>query len=81
MTRNNIPKQLCNNAHTYFVTERSIGVCNTIREDQKIHVELLSYIRNVLPLTYFQLIIITDYEYGLMNAIKTILPKSDQQEC
>ncbi|KAF0723322.1 Uncharacterized protein FWK35_00024173, partial [Aphis craccivora] len=48
---------------------------------EEIYVELLSYIRNVLPLTYSQLTIITDYEYGLMNAIKTIFPESDQQGC
>ncbi|KAF0739893.1 Uncharacterized protein FWK35_00030739, partial [Aphis craccivora] len=48
---------------------------------EEIYVELLSYIRNVLPLTYSQLTIITDYEYGLMKAIKTIFPESDQQGC
>jgi len=48
---------------------------------QEIYVELLSFIRNVLPLTYNQLTIITDYEFGLMNAVKTIFPESDHQGC
>ncbi|CAI6372236.1 unnamed protein product [Macrosiphum euphorbiae] len=48
---------------------------------EEIYVELLSYIRNVLPLTYSQLTIITDYEYGLMNAVKTVFPESDHQGC
>lgn len=48
---------------------------------QEIYVELLSYIRNVLPLTYSQLIIITDYELGLMKAIKIVFPESIHQGC
>jgi len=31
---------------------------------QEIYVELLSYVRTVLPLTYCDLTIITDFEYG-----------------
>lgn len=48
---------------------------------QDIYIEFLLYIRNVLPLIYNQLTIITDYEFGLMNAVKFIFPESEHQGC
>jgi len=52
-----------------------------IGKTQQIYVELLQYIRNVLPLCYDQLKIITDYEQGLINAVKLVFPESKHQGC
>lgn len=35
----------------------------------------------MLPLNYADLIIITDYEYGLINAAKIVFPESKTQGC
>lgn len=50
-------------------------------KSQEIYSELLRYVRAVLPLTYCDLTIITDFEYGLINAVKTIFPESKHQGC
>jgi len=52
-----------------------------IGKTQQIYVELLNYIRNVLPLCYDQLTIITDFEQGLINAVNLVFPESKHQGC
>lgn len=36
-------------------------------------------VRNILPLNYEELTIITDYERALMNAVQTVFPESRLQ--
>lgn len=52
-----------------------------IGKSQQIYVELLQYIRNVLPLSYDQLKIITDFEQGLLIAVNLVFPESKHQGC
>ena len=48
---------------------------------EEIYVGLFRYIRQVLPLAYDNLTIITDYEVAQINAINTIFPESTHQGC
>lgn len=48
---------------------------------EEIYVGLFKYVRNVLPLQYDKLTIITDFELGLINAIRLVFPESSHQGC
>ncbi|KAE9534541.1 hypothetical protein AGLY_008631 [Aphis glycines] len=48
---------------------------------EEIYVGLFKYARNVLPLRYDKLTIITDFELGLINAIRLVFPESSHQGC
>ncbi|XP_016660420.1 uncharacterized protein LOC107883927 [Acyrthosiphon pisum] len=46
-----------------------------------IYKELFQYVRNVLPLQYDKLTIITDYEISQINSIELVFPESTHQGC
>lgn len=48
---------------------------------EAIYLALFRFIRNVLPLAYDQLTIITDFEIAQINAILTVFPESNHQGC
>ncbi|XP_025407144.1 uncharacterized protein LOC112681090 [Sipha flava] len=50
-------------------------------ETQETYSSLLTLIRNILPLRYNRISFITDYERGLMNAIREIFPDSQLVCC
>uniref|UniRef100_A0A2S2PRA7 MULE transposase domain-containing protein n=1 Tax=Schizaphis graminum TaxID=13262 RepID=A0A2S2PRA7_SCHGA len=83
-----VPKFLDNDAYQIFsfhilFKNVSFPLVHAILtgKTQDIYIELLRYVRTVLPLDYTNLIIITDYEYGLINAAKIVFPESKTQGC
>ncbi|XP_060857935.1 uncharacterized protein LOC132935404 [Metopolophium dirhodum] len=83
-----VPKFLENDAYQLFsfqVVFKDVSFplvhAILIGKTQQIYVELLQYIRNVLPLCYDQLKIITDFELGLINAVNLVFPESKHQGC
>lgn len=48
---------------------------------QEIYVEFLRFVRNTLQLPYENIVIMTDFEQGLINAVKIIFPESEHQGC
>ncbi|CAI6350325.1 unnamed protein product [Macrosiphum euphorbiae] len=83
-----VPKFLENDAYQLFsfqVVFKDVSFplvhALLIGKTQQIYVELLHYIRNVLPLCYDQLTIITDFEQGLINAVNLVFPESKHQGC
>ncbi|XP_022164854.1 uncharacterized protein LOC111029917 [Myzus persicae] len=83
-----VPKFLDNDAYQIFsfhilFKNVSFPLVHAILtgKTQDIYIQLLGYVRSVLPLNYANLIIITDYEYGLINAAKIVFPESKTQGC
>jgi len=52
-----------------------------ISMNQESYQALLNVIRNLLPLDYGQLCIITDFEMPLMNAVQTVMPETKLMGC
>lgn len=48
---------------------------------EEIYIGLFHYIRQVLPLQYNEITIITDFELAQINAIQTVFPESTHQGC
>ncbi|XP_029341862.1 uncharacterized protein LOC103307646 [Acyrthosiphon pisum] len=53
----------------------------TTRMTQSTYESFFRIIRQILPLNYNQLTIITDYERGLMNAVSIVFPQTKLQGC
>eukprot|EP00102_Acyrthosiphon_pisum_P020492 XP_016657702.1 PREDICTED: uncharacterized protein LOC107882975 [Acyrthosiphon pisum] len=53
----------------------------TTRMTQSTYESLLRIVQQILPLNYNRLTIITDYERGLMNAVRIIFPHTKLQGC
>jgi len=48
---------------------------------EEIYVALFKFVRQIVPLNYHNVTIITDFELAQMNAIKSIFKESDHQGC
>lgn len=48
---------------------------------EQAYISFFRVVRNMLPLDYDGLTIITDYERGLMNAVQEVFPESRLQYC
>lgn len=48
---------------------------------EETYASFLTVVRNILPLNYNNLTIITDFERGLMNAVVVVFPESKLQCC
>lgn len=46
---------------------------------EEIYVALFKFVRQIVPLNYHNVTIITDFELAQMNAIKSIFKESDHQ--
>lgn len=53
----------------------------TVRMTQSTYEAFFRVVRQILPLNYNQLTIITDYERGLMNAVRIVFPDIKLQGC
>jgi len=53
----------------------------TTRMTQSTYESFFRVVHQILPLNYNQLTIITDYERGLMNAVRIVLPHTKLQGC
>ncbi|KAF0750361.1 Uncharacterized protein FWK35_00025138 [Aphis craccivora] len=72
-----VPKFLENSAYQTFPLIHALLAGKT----QEIYEALLLYIRNELPLVYNNVILMTDFELGLINAVKIVFPESQHQGC
>ncbi|XP_050062484.1 uncharacterized protein LOC126554589 [Aphis gossypii] len=83
-----VPKTLDNNCYQLFTFQvihrnASFPMVYAILtgKTEEIYVGLFKYVCNVLPLQYDKLTIITDFELGLINAIRLVFPESSHQGC
>lgn len=53
----------------------------TSRMTQATYESFFRIVRQILPLNYAQLVIITDYELGLINGITNVFPESQHRGC